>query len=163
MTQPYPTKKTVHTKVFRVWNGIKSRCTNPNAANYQHYGAKGVTMCTEWINDFQAFAAWYVDACTKQGLDPENHNYQVDKDILCTAQGINPPIYSPKTCLLVNHITNTTSGKTPKQYVFVDEHGTEFEPQTIKQFADEQGLSYNALRNLTSGRTKTHKGFTVRN
>lgn len=56
--------------------------------------AKGVTICTEWDNDFQAFAVWYLQECESLGIDPETNNYQVDKDELRNALGIAPAIYS---------------------------------------------------------------------
>lgn len=40
---------------YRAWVSIKSRCLNPNVKSYQDYGARGVTICEEWKNDFSAF------------------------------------------------------------------------------------------------------------
>lgn len=43
------------TRIYRVWAGIKTRCLNPNDPLYAHYGARGITICDEWANDFAAF------------------------------------------------------------------------------------------------------------
>ena len=42
--------------VYRVWAAMKRRCTSPKDKDYEHYGAKGVTVCPEWM-DFEAFFA----------------------------------------------------------------------------------------------------------
>jgi hypothetical protein len=39
---------------------MKERCRNPKDTHYIHYGAKGVSVCSEW-KDFAVFRAWAVD------------------------------------------------------------------------------------------------------
>lgn len=41
-------------KLYRVWNGMLQRCTNPNAKAYPNYGGRGIVVCEEWKN-FVAF------------------------------------------------------------------------------------------------------------
>jgi hypothetical protein len=43
------------TRLHNVWKQIKQRCTNPNNDNYKNYGGRGITMCQEWQDSFQAF------------------------------------------------------------------------------------------------------------
>jgi hypothetical protein len=40
---------------YRVWCGIKTRCTNPKASNYKYYGGRGITICQRWLESFAAF------------------------------------------------------------------------------------------------------------
>lgn len=42
------------TKLYRVWAGMKTRCTNPNADNYGRYGGKGIKYC-EGFKSFLVF------------------------------------------------------------------------------------------------------------
>lgn len=42
-------------KEYRVWLGIKTRCTNKNDASYLEYGARGVYVCAEWMDSYEAF------------------------------------------------------------------------------------------------------------
>lgn len=46
--------KTTHglynTKLYRLWNGIMQRCTNPNRIDYINYGGRGITVCDRWKN-----------------------------------------------------------------------------------------------------------------
>lgn len=44
-----------NTKVFSVWNGMRDRCSNVKNESYPHYGERGITVCAEWTNSFEAF------------------------------------------------------------------------------------------------------------
>lgn len=44
-----------HTPEFRIWKAMISRCTNPKVKSYRDYGARGITVCDRWKNDFAAF------------------------------------------------------------------------------------------------------------
>lgn len=46
------------TKLYQVWVNMKSRCYNVNHNSYKTYGARGIKVCDEWRNDFQAFYDW---------------------------------------------------------------------------------------------------------
>ena len=39
------------------WNAIRARCSNPKNPNYARYGARGITVCDEWKNNFLSFLA----------------------------------------------------------------------------------------------------------
>lgn len=41
--------------IYRVWQGMIHRCTNKNAANYERYGGRGITVCDEWKASFETF------------------------------------------------------------------------------------------------------------
>ena len=45
-------------KLYHTWIAIKYRCYNPNSKDYKHYGARGITICDEWKNDFMVFREW---------------------------------------------------------------------------------------------------------
>ena len=40
---------------YRTWNAMKQRCTNKKNQAYKDYGGRGITICEEWANSFQAF------------------------------------------------------------------------------------------------------------
>jgi hypothetical protein len=44
-----------HTREYKSWSEAKQRCHNPKNGKFGWYGARGITVCDEWINDFQAF------------------------------------------------------------------------------------------------------------
>lgn len=43
------------TNIYHVWQGMKDRCINPNNKRYKDWGGRGIRVCDEWKNDFQAF------------------------------------------------------------------------------------------------------------
>lgn len=59
---------------------MKSRCFNSNTISYRYYGGRGITVCDEWRDDFQAFYDWsmshgYSDNLTIDRIDV-NGNYE---------------------------------------------------------------------------------------
>jgi hypothetical protein len=47
-------------RLYNVWNGMKTRCINPNAKSYRAYGGRGITVCDEWLHNFPAFQEWAI-------------------------------------------------------------------------------------------------------
>lgn len=47
-----------NSRLYKVWNAMKERCYTTTAHNYYLYGGRGITICDEWRNDFQAFYDW---------------------------------------------------------------------------------------------------------
>lgn len=47
-----------NTRLHGVWTNIINRCTNPKSNEYRYYGGRGITVCDEWRNSFQAFYDW---------------------------------------------------------------------------------------------------------
>jgi hypothetical protein len=45
------------TPEFRTWTAMISRCTNPNDYRFKRYGARGITVCAEWMESFERFLA----------------------------------------------------------------------------------------------------------
>lgn len=45
-------------RLYCVWNGMRSRCYNPNNNHYDSYGGRGIEICEEWLNDYQKFKEW---------------------------------------------------------------------------------------------------------
>lgn len=48
----------VGTRLYILHRNMRWRCDNPNSSSYQFCGAKGITLCPEWRNDFMAFYDW---------------------------------------------------------------------------------------------------------
>jgi hypothetical protein len=40
---------------YRIWCKMKSRCLKPNDKDYKDYGARGISVHIEWLDNFQAF------------------------------------------------------------------------------------------------------------
>ena len=48
------------TRLYQIWQGMKKRCYNPHDARYDRYGRRGIIVCDEWRENFQAFHDWAV-------------------------------------------------------------------------------------------------------
>lgn len=44
-----------NTKLYREWAAMKTRCFNSNFKSFADYGGRGIIVCDEWKDDFQAF------------------------------------------------------------------------------------------------------------
>jgi len=62
------------TSIYRIWRGIRDRCSNPNLPDYQYYGIRGIKVCYEWQNSFEAFRNWAIVNGYKQGLTIDRKN-----------------------------------------------------------------------------------------
>lgn len=67
------------TRLYRTWQGIKTRCLNNNSQSFANYGGRGITICDEWKNDYAAFREWALSSGYKDNLTIErkdcNGNY----------------------------------------------------------------------------------------
>jgi len=60
------------TKLYKVWQGMKTRCNNSNAINYRYYGGRGISYDPTW----EIFLNFYKDMKDKykKGLSLERKN-----------------------------------------------------------------------------------------
>lgn len=68
------------TKLYGVWAAMIRRCSNPNTKHYKHYGARGITVCDNWRNDYSQFKSWAISNGYREGLTIDrvdvNGNYE---------------------------------------------------------------------------------------
>ena len=43
------------TPEYRAWLGMKGRCHTPTNPKFRDYGARGICVCDEWMNNYQSF------------------------------------------------------------------------------------------------------------
>ena len=69
-----------NTRLYRIWCAMKQRCYSESFDGYKNYGGRGITICDEWLNDFQVFYDWsmangYAENLTIDRIDV-NGNYE---------------------------------------------------------------------------------------
>lgn len=68
------------TRLHGIWGNMRYRCQNPHAINAERYVDRGIKVCDEWANNFEAFAKWalangYSDELSLDRID-NNGNYE---------------------------------------------------------------------------------------
>ena len=62
-----------HTRLYRIWSNMKTRCNNPKTRAYKWYGAVGISVCSEWLN-FENFKNWALKSGYEENLTIERVN-----------------------------------------------------------------------------------------
>jgi len=115
-----------HSHLYRVWRHMKSRCLNPNVERYPHYGGRGITICDEWLNSFDAFMEWATTHGYQDGLSLER------KDVNGN--------YTPENCCW---IPKADQQKNKTCTVYVEVRG---EKLRIQEIADKYGFTYGCIK-----------------
>lgn len=115
--------------LYSVWAGIYSRCYISTHEAFKYYGARGVKMCDEWLNNPSSFIEWANTNGWERGLD-------IDKDI--KGNGL---LYSPDTCSIVTHQINIAHRK---DIIIISYNG---ESRCLKEWAEILNMNRNTLQN----------------
>lgn len=101
--------------LYRLYWDIRNRCYREKTLCYPRYGGKGVIMCDEWKNSFEAFYYWCINNGWAKGL-------QIDKDIKWKEKYGTLPgkLYSPEFC---SFVTQKVNGNNTKATLFFEYKG----------------------------------------
>lgn len=110
-----------------VYDSIKARCYNKACKSYKYYGARGIRMADEWLNDFWTFAG-YMTGLPHYG----ERGYSIDR---IDVNGN----YAPGN---VRWATAKEQANNRKNNKFLAAFG---ETKTIAEWASETGINYYTL------------------
>lgn len=55
-------------RLYNIWHGMKQRCKCKTCQDYSNYGGRGITVCSEWDNDYARFREWAINNGYNDGL-----------------------------------------------------------------------------------------------
>lgn len=117
-------------RLYKVWQGIKTRCYNTHSNAYMLYGGRGIKMCEEWKDDYAMFKSW----AYSNGYD-ENAERG-----FCTIDRIDVDgDYSPTNCRWITMTEQCLNRRTNRLFTY---NGGEF---TLKEISTMSGIEYNHL------------------
>lgn len=128
-------------RLYNVWCNMKARCTNPNVKEYRFYGGRGITVCSEWQNDFSTFSSW-AKATGYDALAPKG---------ICTLDRIDTnKNYTPDNC---RWISQEEQARNTRACRFITYNG---ETMTLNQWSARLGMAPGAVsKRLRRGWTET--------
>lgn len=53
---------------------MRQRCSNENNNRYKNYGGRGITVCDDWKDNFQAFYEWAIKNGYRENLTLDRKN-----------------------------------------------------------------------------------------
>lgn len=113
------------TRLYRIWQGMRTRCNNPNSKDYKWYGAKGVSVCPEW-DDFNEFYQWAI----QNGYDDSKTIDRIESD--------GP--YSPSNC---KWSTTKEQLRNRECTRYITINGV---TKTMSEWSECSGINYQTLR-----------------
>lgn len=131
-----------YTRLYSIRQNMKSRCYNRNHIEYANYGGRGITICEEWKNSFEAFRDWAL-----------SHGYA---DNLSIDRIDNDGNYTPENC---RWATKKEQANNRKSNRLITYNG---KTQNLKQWADESGIDYKILHDrITRYKWSAEKALTT--
>lgn len=115
-------ERNIEYRLNGVYKNMKTRCYNKNYYQYKDWGGRGIIVCDEWRNNFQAFCDWAIENGYKEGL-------QIDR--IDNNKG-----YSPDNCRWVDVKTQSNNRRSN---IYLTYNG---KTQTMKQWAEELDINY---------------------
>lgn len=115
-------------RLQHIFNGIVTRCYNPEDRAYRWYGKKGIKICEEWLENRLSFEQWALANGYQKGLTIDRIDESKD--------------YCPENCRWITGSDNSKYKSTTK-ILKVDE-----EEHTGREWADVLNLGTNTINML---------------
>lgn len=128
------------TKLYGIYCGMKSRCYNANDKHYPFYGGRGIKVCKEWLDSFEAFYDWAYEMGFDDSLTGKEQS--IDR-IDCNGD------YSPSNCRWSNQTEQVRNRRIARWVSYGGELVSPYD------FAIDHGITYMAYvyRHLNKGET----------
>lgn len=111
-------------RLYRIYRGMKTRCTNPKYQYWDRYGGRGISICDEWQN-FDNFCDWALSS----GYEESKRYPALSIDRIDVDKG-----YSPDNC---RWATATQQANNTSRNHLISAFG---KTMTIAEWARETGI-----------------------
>jgi hypothetical protein len=105
---------------------MKSRTTNENADDFKDYGGRGIKVCIEWADNYQAFHDWAMASDYAENLTIDRKDNDGD--------------YTPDNC---RWVTITEQANNRRNNSQIEHNG---EAHTLREWARLTGIKYPTLQ-----------------
>lgn len=68
------------TRAYYAWRNMRIRCLNSKSAAWENYGGRGISICPEWVDDYDKFYFDMGDPGEGESLDRINVDLGYSKD-----------------------------------------------------------------------------------
>ncbi|UNA01528.1 HNH homing endonuclease [Bacillus phage vB_BcgM] len=148
-------KDPLYKRIKSVHRSMINRCYNPNSFGYTWYGAKGVTVCDEWLK----LNGFIETIHTVEGFDIDkfsNGELELDKD----SKDATNKVYSPETCVFLSKLENKQYKPSyQKEMVALSPTDEVYVFNNQKKFSTEHGVSDASIRDGLKGKNKLPLGW----
>jgi len=114
---------------YAVWANMKQRCLNPNHPAYPDYGGRGITICSRWMDSYEAFIL-------DMGFRPSDQHSIERKDTNGN--------YEPDNCCWATNLEQSSNRRNNVYYTVADVK------VTASELARQSGLSVQTIKNRLS-------------
>ena len=87
-------------KLYHIYHGMKQRCYNSNNPKYYLYGGKGITICEEWLKEYDVFKLWSFN----NGYKENHENDRISIDRIDSSKN-----YEPSNCRWISVSENSSN------------------------------------------------------
>lgn len=130
-------------RLYRIWESMVQRTTNPNDKDYSRYGGRGIKIARAWQVDYMNFARWALGSGYSGSLTIERVDYDGN--------------YEPDNCTWIDRKEQANNRSTN---FLVEYNG---EKKTLMQWSEELELPYHTLyARLKKYGWTVDKAFTTR-
>ena len=129
-------------RIYRIWNLMKRRCYEQTNEHYQWYGARGISVCDEWLGSYDNFKQWALNNGYEKTLTID----RIDVD----------GNYCPENC---KWSTMKEQSNNRRSNVYIEWND---ETHTLKEWSEILNINYVTLRNrIYNSNWSIEKAFTT--
>lgn len=113
-------------RLYNIWYRMRQRCHDKNSSDYSRYGGKGISVCDQWENSFEAFRSWALASGYSDDLTIER------KDVRGN--------YCPENCTWISH---AAQARNKSNNHLITCNG---ETKTLAEWSEVSGLEASLIR-----------------